>query len=499
MLLEPLSNASQASASIQMLPAPIGGIDENTNLLASKSDRAQRLLNLIAMPDGLHSRSGQTIWAKGLPGSVASMFQLYGDSVFACCSGEIWEIQHNVKTQLSTGHLSDRWQADTLSNPALKVCIAANGIDQPRYYHANGTGACAITGVETNQLMCPVWYANRMFFCKARTQELYYLKPGAYEGPASALPIDGLFQNAAPIIALGVIKGDSRKDSTDMLAAVTAWGEVAVFVGTDPDAAANWSRVGVYSTGYPMGWRPLAQVGGELMLLTTIGLISLPSIIAKSKADQRKLPITQQIYRTFGKWVGHSQHANWQLLETVADKGVIILNWPEASPHLLSNSAWSETSNMEATSWIDTGTVTLRGTKDGGIWQYGTSSHDDGAPIDFLAISHYQRAGGRRLTVNRVRASMKSQPIAYHVGIMTDFKAAPEGFPFTLPPAAGMPAWGFPWDPPQSFTAPAEKEIWEWKLAGGSGTSFASVFAARSTAPLIYRGVDLMERTGGQA
>lgn len=496
MLLRPLDERSTAVSQLPMLPAPTGGIDQSVSVLEGRPRKAQRLINFCARTDGLHSRSGQTRWATGLPGAVESFVQLAGEAVFACTGGEIWEIKHNVKIRHSTGHLANRWLADTIPNPGVKAMVAANGLDAARVYVNGVFRAATITNVDPATLAAPVWYANRIFFYQRNTQELWYLKPGAYEGPASPLPLAGLLQNEAPIVALSTAPGGP---TGNMLVAITAWGELIALAGTDPDMSTSWQKVGVYSTAMPLGWRPFALVNGQLNVLTSVGVIDLRTIIGSDKQSVGQKPLSAAIYKTYDTWANYAGHANWQLIECSADKGVVLLNWPQTSPHLNSNGAWSETLGMSATAWADDGSITYRGTANGEVWQYGTSSHDDGAPIDLLAISHYQRLGGRRVSIGRARASMRSVPVSYHLGILTDYAEVKADVPFpTLPAAAGQPQWNFPWDPPTSFQTPKESEINEWRLASGNGTAFASVFAARTHAPLLYRGVDLMQKTGGQ-
>jgi hypothetical protein len=468
-----------------------------------KPDRAIRLVNFVPMADGLHARSGQRLWTKGLSGKVEAMLSYAGDKQFACAGGIIYEVRRGLNIPQVTGNFSDRWLSDTCLNHGGRYLVAANGIDPVKAFDGSTWRDCAITGVDSKNLACPVYLLNRVFFYEVRTQTVWYLEPGAFEGPAYPLPLDARFHNPAPIVGIGAVAGaDGGRGPNDQLAIVTGWGEVALFGGTDPDNAESWGHVNTWSTGYPLGWRPLATIGGELALITNIGVISIPKMVSQSKSDRADMTLTEPIKETYAKWIGYDSSSSWQVCESVADRGVVLLNLPDESPLILANGAWGETDGMKATCWMDNGSYTFRGTQDGEVWQYGFGSHDEGQPIYLLSVSAYQRIGkGRRVKILRARPNMRSARIKPHISFMADYKALPKDWKPPLRPAPNNgPLWNWPFSPKEAvpFTNPEEVDTWDWQMSGGEGHALSYVFAASTKSPLLLRGIDVLDSTGGQ-
>lgn len=501
MRLEPL-NSGTTTARTPFIPPSTRGLDESKPLRSLKPDNAARLINMISDLKGLRSRPGQRRWVLGLPGRVDSMANWAGDHKFAFSGGYCYRFQHGVSTRVFGPNYSDRWWSETVSNQGAKILVVTSDLDGVMNYDGKVWRVSNITGVEPIRLICPTYYGRHLFFACLRSQTIYHLAPGAVSGPAYALPLAGAFGTEAPIISLAVVKGmDDAKNPSDQLAVITADGEVLVLEGTNPARAETWGQVGMYSTGQPMGWRPAAQVGGQVYLITKIGIASLPATLPKPLSDRQKSTISTPIQTTYAKWSPLINANGWQIVEHSAGQGGVILNWPDQSPHMLVNGSWSESLGIKSTCWMECNGQTFRGTANGEVWQYGVGSDDDGLAIDCIVQSAYTH-NGARTTLARARPLLQAaRGMKPYISALTNYADLPPEFRSPYPFRPIKEDWKLDWDARSALlqNLPVQNE-WDWYgINGGSGHAISIVFAAQTRSELYYQGCDLMSKSGGQS
>uniref|UniRef100_UPI001953D7D1 hypothetical protein n=1 Tax=Klebsiella pneumoniae TaxID=573 RepID=UPI001953D7D1 len=82
---------------------------------------------------------------------------------------------------------------------------------------------------------------------------------------------------------------------SDLTVFVSSEGEVLIFSGTDPAAAATWQLKGRYQIGKPLGYRSLAKFGGDLAILTQDGLMSLGAVMRLDRTAAQQGALTRNI------------------------------------------------------------------------------------------------------------------------------------------------------------------------------------------------------------
>jgi hypothetical protein len=504
MRLEPIQRNTTSSASDQNLPAPIGGLDESTSITATKPANALRLINFISQKDGLHVRKGTRTWGK-VPGSVEAMLGWAGQKQFACTKTGIFEVQRNIITPQLSGHTTGRWLGDMVANPDVQLLVVANGFDGVRMF--NGSSWRDTTGTITSdtqpvvrpeRLACPIWHQRRMTFYERGTLRVWYLRPGLAGGIASPIEVGPYCQRGGEIVAIASLQPSNALSTDNRLIVYTSNGEVVVYDYTNPDQAVKYG--GTYQIALPVGWRPFGLIGGKLAALTTNGLYALPDVVAKPESAQEITALTEPIYKSYDAEANYTLSPNWQVIETVAERGLVIINRPEGDQFGSSFGSWTYLQGMKATAWGETLNGVFFGDSDGTIRQYGAGSDDDpnGTSIYALCVGGYSNLGSPRLKrLARARPNLKSVPVDYSLRALSDYEEPDMTYPA---PAAMTPGlgWDFPMDGTGPWNTPKERTQWGWRNVSGRGHALSIAFSVNTRAPLVYRGCDLLLAPGGQ-
>jgi hypothetical protein len=132
---------------------------------------------------------------------------------------------------------------------------------------------------------------------------------------------------------------------------ITSKGEYIVYSGYDPAVAANWSLVGRYYYAPPIGRRCTFNYGGELLVLTTAGIVPLTAIMSKGGA-QNKDTLTYKLGKYFAELTQYKDVQGWQIEDypgAFGDDGYLLLNCPR---HASRNSEYYQFAmNRNTGSW----------------------------------------------------------------------------------------------------------------------------------------------------
>lgn len=185
---------------------------------------------------------------------------------------------------------------------------------------ASGAEENVVTGVTFDtgaviEEMSYVWvYKNRLFFVEADSLNAWYMKnPDAIGGDADAFPLGGVLTRGGSLLfgyTWSLDSGDSGGLSEQCIF-VSTEGEVAVYQGTDPSQAAQWSKVGVYRIGRPLGQDAFMRAGGDVVIATTIGFIPLSQAIQRDYAALSPAAVSFPIEEAWSKAIDERGYDNW--------------------------------------------------------------------------------------------------------------------------------------------------------------------------------------------
>lgn len=278
-------------------PAPVGGWIRNQNLATpgarladgSKVNGAYVLENYFPTATGIRMRRGSLTFAIVGDSSldVASMFSYVNGNnakLFAATSAALYDISSggNVTIPAVAALNSGDWSAVQFATPGGVFLRAVNGVDDPLVYDGTSwSTAPVITGVDARTLSHTWVHQRRMFFIKENSLSAFYLPADSIGGVAVELPLGGVFSRGGSLLFGSSWSLETGGGLSDQCVFVTTEGEAAIFQGTDPSVAANWTKVGVYRIGKPLGARAHIRAGGDVVIATDIGFVPLSQAIQR--------------------------------------------------------------------------------------------------------------------------------------------------------------------------------------------------------------------------
>lgn len=315
---------------------------------------------------------------------------------------------------------------------------------------------------------------------------------------------------------------------------LTSKGEIAVYQGTDPTNANNWSLVGVFTTGEPIGQRCLLRMGADVMIITTLGVLPLSQILMLDRAAQENVSLTDGIKNAFRTaQAAYSGNFGWEAIAYPAG-GYTLFNIPTAAystavqyVQVDQTGKWCRFVGMNATCWGLANGLLYFGAVDG-VYRANSGATDNGVPVTYDVQWAFSAYGlpGRQKEWTLARPLLKTSPrIQPALAMLADYASSvPSNIP-TVPAVAatvwGQMVWGSTvWTDPEairyawagcgaigfvgaprmtfSITAPAGSSVGDGAgdaLADGSGNELA-VSAATYAVPVQLLGIDVVFKPG---
>ena len=327
--LRPNSQRRQVSVG-QSIPAPIGGWDAASPLAAMPIQNAVILDNWIPRPGFVEMRRGNVQQASGFTSGAESLMAYRGgpsgDKLFAASGGSIYDVTTAgpIGAALATGFKNNRWNYINFSNPAGAWIIAVNGTvpgaDAPQGYNAGSWAALpALSGSSGSIVLGPTKLSNvfghkgRLHYIEAGTLHVWNPAAAAVGGACTLLDLSSIFSKGGRLIAGANWSYQLGISADDYAVYLTDQGQVAIYQGTDPTNASDWSLIGVYDFGPPLGPKALLKFGGDLAVVTTDGVIPLSQGMKLDRAQQNQVALTAKILNAFAAAVkNYGGNFGWQ-------------------------------------------------------------------------------------------------------------------------------------------------------------------------------------------
>lgn len=294
--------------------------------------------------------------------------------------------------------------------------------------------AVTVTGVDTDTFS-QVWsFANRMFFVEKDTMKSWYLPVDSIGGAASTFSLAGVFRKGGSLLFGATWSLDAGDGLDDKCVFVSTEGEVAVYQGTNPGDAATWGKVGVYNIGKPLGIKGHIQAGGDLLIATDAGLVSLSQAISKDVGALSGTGVTRPIFPSWAASVEEIGTEQWELLKWT-EKSMLVVSQPRPStafePECL-------VTNMETGAWgkyknWDTKCLALYdgrgffGALDGNVYEMERGGSDNGTPYtcSYVAQFDHLKKPGVQKTASQARAVFSaSGQFGYKISVSTDYNVS---------------------------------------------------------------------------
>lgn len=526
MFIPAAASGARSLQQTKLQPPALRGWNARSSLTNMKPGDAIRLDNFVCRPWGLELRPGKQRWMTGA-GSGIETLMVYGprhgdQQLFAATATGIYDVaasrvtnflEASVTLTPVVGSLTNgRWVWDQMTNAGGTFLVCANGYDGVRVYDGKSwlaptiTCGCATTTLDPLLLDGVVAHQRRLFFFERGTLRVWYLPLGQIGGAAQLIDLSRECTQGGVIVAMATMTADGGRNIDDRIVIVTDQGEMIVFSGVAPERAATWSKAGAWQVPPPVAKRCFAQHGGDVVYLSTTGVLPVSQILSRPDPEKPVVALTEPIRRAYDSAarLGETK-ADWTLIESAKNRFTLI-NAPtyEGSAQLVlsADGGWSAFVGLDATCWTECGVDLFMGTADGDVFRL-AGTQDDGGPVSGFVVDAYSRHGtGSRKVYKRSRPIF-AQPAAMTVrqGLYTNFRPIPGTLSAPTETWGGVP---WTWDSltwalqPPAWTAAVRGVTDVWRGLTGRGHAAALMTTVSSTESVVYEGSEIGFEIGGQ-
>ncbi|MFJ6323824.1 MULTISPECIES: hypothetical protein [unclassified Rhizobium] len=292
-----------------------------------------------------------------------------------------------------------------------------------------------ITGIpDPSVLIAVAAYRSRLWFIERNSTNVWYLGTDAVSGAATQLPIGGNMKYGGTLVAIGVWTIPIANGLVQCLVLMSSEGEIIVFQGSDPSNSSNWSLLGTFKLGRPLGTdRCLLNVGADLAIMTTDGIVPITKAVQLDRGATDLGAITSKIGPTWRETVAAigTTSAQWQLA-AFPKRQMAIVNLPSTfGPYQYvmntETGAWCRFVGLVSSCWATWQDRLFFGSSDGNVYEAEVGANDNGQPIDALLVGAWRRYGdgfsSKFTKLIAVDAQIGSATKMY-AGVSTDYQAS---------------------------------------------------------------------------
>lgn len=395
----------------RQLQAPTGGLNARDSIAAMPVGDAIAMDNVFPERSWVELRRGFASHATGITGPTESLlvWSSATQRMFAVAGGNVFNVSSAgaVGSAVVTGLANSRFQSVMFTNTGGTYLVAVNGADGVRTYDgttwatqtiteggAPFAGSAAFGSVTT--------WMKRLWFGRNGTSKAYYLATDAIMGDATVLDLGGVWRLGGNIASILSTSFDAAGTGlSEYIGFVSTLGEIAIYRGTDPASATTFERVGTYRLSTPVGRRFFAQMGGDMALITSEGVLSLMQAMQIDRSTAVKFSVTDKINRLFSEaYIEFGSTFGWDLI--VYPRGHrLIVNVPqgtEASIQYVMNTlsgAWCRYTGHNALCWALFNDEIYFAGAAGTVFKADVGADDNGAAIPWVMRPAFNDFGTR--------------------------------------------------------------------------------------------------------
>lgn len=513
MLARPSAAAGRSISQQMDIPVPRKGLALNKPVTELGPEDAIRLDNWVCRDEGPTIRDGYTLAGSG-HGTVRHLMAL-GTTIYSASDTAIKSLSGiGAEAALSSPAVATRWGSDVLSNAGGMWLIAASGAHAPYYTNGSVWTAMTITAppltpfdttpepIPTLSNLCnPTVWNGRVWFYERGTLNLWYLDHGAIKGAIWLYPLQDYCRRGGEITAIAVMTGDNADNPDDSLVIVTSAGEMLIYSGDDPNSSESFGKQGVTRVPLPVGYRPFAQVGGDLAYLSVDGLYTVSNLLGNVPSKRKVDDISDALGDEITTLLAASPTSQvWQVIES-AEQGLVIINTPSSTQYVMApeTGGWSKFTGLAATAWVETSAGLYFGRADGVIARH-TGAADNSAAISALAITGWNQMRGGRKVMHRARLIYKAaHPYRPRIEVLRDYLEPSGDYPAT-DTDSGFWNWPEVYDGTAgvSTARPMSNRLGQWRgLSGYADDAIAVVISMKATTAVSMQKIQLLVEKGG--
>jgi len=504
----PLRDKAQGSkgrlSKAVQLPAPTKGWMVGENLAEAPPGTAYVLQNCFPRSDYVRIRRGSQAYATGMPNNTVATIMPWNNGttskMFAVCGGNIYDVSSTgaVGSASYSGLSWNYLQYVQFQGLGGSYLVACNGHDSVLQWNGSAWSVPAITGL-TGQIFSNVSvFKNRLYFVENNSLNIWYLPVNAIAGAATVFPMQGVFKYGGYIVASGTWAIDSTSGIYEAFVAVSSEGEVVMYDGSDPS---TWTLKGTYKVAKPLGTNCLQKAGGDLMVMTQDGIISMSQIQQLDQIALQNIALTQPIQPAWRDAVAaRIGLLGWQITMWPTES-MAVINLPKTSDtdktQYVVNArtgAWASYVGWDANCFAVYNNNLYFGSSDGRVMQGEIGSADDGANYNAIIFYSFSSINGD-VTHKQMRMihpyCTNNMGYTLDVKVNVDFDISLPNAPTASVPPAGGPVWNTSqWDK-VNWTGALQTQNY-WQTVSGFGTLFAPILQITLSTASSFADIRLM-------
>lgn len=390
------------------IPAPVGGWDAISPIANMPPDRAVTLDNWFPQPDWVELRKGFVRHVDLMSGAPVETVAAYEgastDDLFAVSDGKIYLATATPASTSVTGLANSRFQYTNFATTGGNFLYMVNGADDPQYFDGTSWAVAAITGVSGSDLITVTPHKARLWFSINGTSDAAYLGVDSIQGPATVFPVGGNWSMGGYLMQIASWSLDGGNGPDDYIAFISSRGQVSVYSGTDPNT--DFTLVGTYSMGSPIGRRCITKVSADIAIICIDGLVPLSKALIFDRAAVAQVTLTKNIQRVMNQSArDYKNNFGWQVIGyprgTRAILNVPVSENGEQQQYVMNtlSGAWCRFTGMNGSCWEVYQDNLYFGGNDGVVYEADRSGTDYGRRLSanmMTAFNYYGKRGNQK-------------------------------------------------------------------------------------------------------
>jgi len=377
---------------------PVGGLNWRKPPIELDPREALHLENILPRPASGELRHGYKAYATNLGKPVMSIMSYRAaahpdDKLFAVTSdGSVFDVTAGgdtftkMETIGSDGIVS---HVNSTTTDKSYLCVVSPGGGYWTYEPTEGWTKQDLTGDGAGKSFSAIFkWKDRLWLIEDGSTKAYYLGVGAIKGDASMFDFSPILRRGGHLVYGANWTFDAGYDLSDYFVLVTTQGEVIVYEGTNPSEADTFQLKGVWNVGaVPEGSRSYTHFGGELMLMSSLGVVPMSRLVNGQVANEYDVasskiqPVLEGVFSTYKRQFG------WEMT-TIYDQAFLLLKTPQTNTgsyvyYVMSTQtgAWATITNMPMSCTAVVDEKLFFGSPDGTVYQ-GFVEDTDGVGLD---------------------------------------------------------------------------------------------------------------------
>lgn len=280
-------------ALVLVMQPPVGGLNFRAPAIGLDPKEALVLDNFLPRGNFIELRPGYKVQCQNIPGEIKSLGAYVGPTeadnrVFAFTTGggiyDVTFASDAPELVQETAQEDGVWEI--VNKPGIDMNYLVMVSPSGGYWTYDSVDGfvereMTIDGVVTDVRFAGIFHwKDRLWVIEEGSTRAYYLGVGAIFGEVFEYDFYSVMKRGGTLQYGTNWTFNAGQDIGDYLVLVTSQGEVIVYSGYNPDSPDTFSLTGVWFVGeVPAGRRSYTEFGGELFILSTLGVVPVSKLV----------------------------------------------------------------------------------------------------------------------------------------------------------------------------------------------------------------------------